>query len=445
MDDYSISYYQFLSPGNSPLLSLLIIGLLSIIFFKRPMVALAFICVQPYFLWAVSTSYGTSFYATYLAVIFIVMKYHNRIFSSKAPVYGSILWLAMILVFWSVISPLVYPIRDGIFCGYSLSRVNFVGSLLPMLLLPRILRTKSDVNDFILSFIGLLSVLTGIVFLCSLSLLAKGRSLGLLPVTSILGVMPHSWEAAILLISLTFMQAMRWIPPRRIIPLVLIVLFCILITDSRTKVLASLFCSAYIILPNIRRFIIPAGVLGSLLFIVFLVLPTHIQTQGAELIENRIDQTTSSDINKATSGRSMLYRQAYASFLSSPWLGVGEGYAIRPSLRYGKIVRQAPHSYYIGVLSQQGLFGASILVIFLGLTFRLMLKLQRVCSTSYRDAIMARFITSILLYGLLCMTFKASWGSTFWSLALLQIYYNLTTGKGGRSPIRRPTSKLSSA
>lgn len=428
MERHGINYSEFLDPGSYPILCLLLLGFWALVFVKRPMLALAFICVQPYFLWAVGTNFGASFYLAYLAVGIIAWKFRKRIFSRQAPSYGPILIFSMILVFWSVISPLLYPIRDGLFSGYSLSRINLVGSLLPLLLIPRILRNKKDVEYFIQSFIGLLIFLIMIFSLCSLVLLVSGqRTITTLTGTRILGVLPHSWEAALLFIGLAFVHSMGWMPSRRLIPLVLISIFGLLLSNSRTKVFATLFCSAYIVLPYLRRFVFPAMALCSVLFIGMLALPDNIKKQGWEIIEKRIDQTTSDDIEESTSGRSVLYTQAYESFRSSPWIGVGEGYAITPGLRYGKMVRQSPHSYYVGVLAQQGLIGAGIFLLIIAITINLIWQVRRICSTSTRDASIARFLVAVVIYGLFCMVLKASWGSTFWSLALLQVFYNVST------------------
>lgn len=429
MEGFSADYSEFLNPGRSQIFSFLLYVILGGVFLKHPMLAISFICVQPYFLWGVGTNFGVSFYLAYLAVAIIVWKYRKRIYSRQAPSYGPILLFSMILVLWSIISPLLYPVRDGMFCGYSLSRVNLVGSLLPMLLLPRILRNKTDVVDFIRSSIGLLAVLNCIVFLCCLVLLATDRSFSLLTTTNILGVMPHSWEAALLLIGLAFAHAMGWMSSRRLIPLVLLAMFCLVVADSRTKVFAALVCTAYIVLPYLGRFVFPTIMLSFVLYVGYLVAPPNIIEVGLENIEKRILQTKSDDIVERTSGRSVLYAQAYESFLTSPWVGVGEGYAITPILRYGKLARPSPHSFYIGVLAHQGLIGAGILLIVIVLAMRLMWKTRQVCSVSYRDAIIARFLNALLFYGLFCMGLKASWGTTFWALALLQVFYNVSTQK----------------
>lgn len=441
MESYSTNYLEFLHPGNSAALSLLLMCVCGVVFVRRPMCALAFICIQPYFLWAVHVSYGVTVYLAYLAVLIIIVSYGRRVFSIAIPSYGPILLLSMVLVFWSVMSPLIYPICHGLFAGYTASRVNSVGSLLPMLLIPRILTNKNDVGEFVRCSIGLLAVVNCIAFVCCLVLMASGRSIDLLPFTRILGVMPQALEAALLVISVAYVEATDRRPSWQLISLLLIGIFGLVIAESRTKMVAALCCTTYVVWPRLRRFAFLAMVTSATVTAVCLVLPGGIRSQAWRIIERQIQETMSGDIDVVTSGRSILYAQAYDSFLSSPWIGVGEGYAIAPYLHRGVEIRSAPHNYYIGVLAQQGLVGAGILAVIIVLVIRLMLRLNRVHVASPRDAVMVRCLNAVVCYGLLCMIFKASWGSTFWSLALLQVFCNVVARRSVLSPIQEIASR----
>lgn len=92
----------------------------------RPLLGVALLCVQPSFVWGIGCNIGVSVYLAYAVVLGLALRYGT---TTVQPMFAQwrrspVLIIAVIPVAWSVAAPLMYPVRDGVFVGYTQSRLN---------------------------------------------------------------------------------------------------------------------------------------------------------------------------------------------------------------------------------------------------------------------------------------------------------------------------------
>lgn len=423
MLDYDSQYINFFSLEPSLLTCFLVSAIFVFISNFRPQWMLAIICVQPYLLWIVSCNIGFAFYPAYALAITTAIKFNSKVLrAATTRQYNGIIFLCMIIVMWAILSPLIYPIRDGFHAGWTISRERVIEIFLPILFLPILVHTRYQLNHFISALIKTLIISHFIIFLFALAFVTSGESISSLWKMRILGITSVYWESGLLLICLIYLYISRKISFSLGFIFSIIAVLGLAIGGSRSRIIATLLSSAYFILPYLSRKAVGVIAVLTIILSTFTILPSSFKESIFSRITERIAQSSDSDLREATSGRSDLYLEAYERWKESPIIGVGSGYAVRPILINGEPVRRSPHSFFIELLACQGIVGIFLL---LTIFVKLLKKISFLNkSVTYLSDLRSeeRLIIALIIYGITNWAFKAHWGIAFSAITLLACF-----------------------
>lgn len=417
-------YVDFLKIEPS-ILNFALVGLIFIFIAKnRPLWSLSIIVVLPFMLWMSSCNLGFVFYSGYALIITLAINYIKAFplaFHNKK--YKGIVLLSILLVLWAILSPLFYPVRDGLHVGWSLSRERAIEFLPPLLLFPIVIRNVKDVKVFIRSFINVLLFAHIFIILSSVFFIASGQSISSIGKMRIFGLTAVYWESGLLLLCIIYLLIVQKLRPSACFLFSSVAIIGLVIGGSRSRILATLFSIVYFMVPYAHKRIITGVTFVLLALSFFFVLPNSFKAVLFSKVVARIEQSTDTDIMEATSGRSDLYSEAYERWKESPVLGVGSGYAIKPIIINDEVVRRSPHSFFIELLACQGLLGVLVLLIILFKVIRIVFR-NEACSSYFNLSAERRLVVSFIIYGVVNWAFKAHWGITFSAIALFSCFDN---------------------
>lgn len=415
---------RFLDISVSPLgfigLSIALIG----IAWFRPFIAIAMLCFFSTLPFSASIKVVITWYPFYLVSLFLLFKYRENIMAALQGLkYDKTAILSMFIVSWSVLSPFLYPVRDGMPYTTSNGPTFFRGleTIVLLILLPAVIRNRNDMHKMLRS---LCQVIIGLHFalipLITLFVL-RGNGIGNIYRMEVLDVPPVYWESGLLILCAMYLSAGKSMKQTTLIVLVMLACAGIVLGNSRTKVFSTLLCLLYFGYPYINVKVVSIGTVVLTLFTAGIFFTPGAFTQSLkERVESRIEQMMSPDKDEMTSGRTSLFRYAIDAWKESPVLGVGGCYVTKPEMNLNHIFdRQRPHNYFLEVLGGQGLVGFFLLMLVLGITVRRIWRITRNPISKINDG---RLIMALLIYNLLNWLSKESWGMVYPLIIMLGIY-----------------------
>lgn len=428
------NYVNFLSLEGSLWGWLVMSVLLILVAQFRPFLVVALMSFYPTVLWSASWKPFVTLYPTYSLMLFFFVKHIKDVFVALFEFrYGIAVWLSLIIVAWSFMSPVFYSDAYGKSILFSLNP-NYqrgLSNLFLLIIIPTLVRKREDIRHFFVSSAHVLMFTHVILTVAAVFFLLAGHSLYELHLMRFLNTPPVFWESGLLVLLLAYFLVNRKMSAGLLIIFCILALFGLILGNSRTRFLATFLCGIYFIYPYINvRIVAWTSVLVILILSSLAVLP-GVEGYFSRLIDQRVEQSVGKSFSEMSSGRESAYDYAYNRWQEKPLLGVGSCYIFPKADLINKRTSSARvHNYYLEVLAGQGLSGFSLLVVVLGICLVMILKIV----FSKADAVMdGRMLVALFMYGTINWMFKESWGITYSIIALLSVY-----GKSTESGLPSP-------
>lgn len=425
----AFEYIQFVNLDGSVIGLLLLSTLFVAIAIFRPFWAIAILCIYTELPWSASWKPFVTLYPIYPLSLVLILRYARQIGGALlSRCYGIPITLSMVLMAWILLSPLIYPAFDGFPVTFSQNPNFFRASqtIIILLLLPAVLRTRVDINKLIHSMIGLLMSVHVLLIIAVLFFAADGYRLADVHRMQILNTPPVYWESGLLIIFLAYLLIQKETM------LIMLGLFGVLasvglvVGNSRARVLATVLSLLYFLRRNvsIRMF----SALALFLFLLMggaLIVPNSAKDYLSVLVKGRVEQSTKGTMEQISNARLSQFAAAYTRWKKSPWVGVGSGYTMPITYNErGKRIRVRVHTHFLEVLAAQGMIGVAVLLFVLGFTIR-----NAIITVGKRFLFEedGRLIFALFVYGVINWCFKESWGITYAAIAMLQACYIIAT------------------
>lgn len=393
----------------------------------RPYMAIALLCFYPNILWASSSKPFITLYPIYFLIIFLGFRYFKQILLAIVTFrYRICVIISIVIITWSFLTPWFYPSGGGEAFTFA-SNPNYrrwLEILVPLILLPASIRNRADLHRFLFSAFYIIIVIHCIAILGSTLFLLFGHSFHEIHRMVFLNMRPIYWESGLLLLFIAYSFINFKISPFILIFLAIIGCAGLILGNSRTRFLSTFLCTAYFIYPYVSKrlffwgmsfFLLLSTVAGGTAF-----FSGTVSKYFTGLVDQRIEQSVSDDVKTQTSGRNTSYEYAINRWKTNTLFGVGSCY-IYPTKKFsstngffGRL-----HNYYLEVLAGQGIIGFTLLLMVLG-TSKLMVV--KILWNRARETIDGRIIVGLFLWGLINWMFKESWGITYTSICLLSVY-----------------------
>jgi O-antigen ligase len=396
-----------------------------------PPKAVALMSFYPTVLWSASWKPIVTLYPVYLLVLFMVVKYHRRIFRAITNRrYNLAVMMIGLITCWSLLSPIVYQASQGP-AFTLLTTPNYQRGLLllgVLLILPAFLQTRDDIFKFIRAFISLFIIVHCVMSAIAILFVASGHSIYQLHLMRVLDTPPIYWESGLLLIGLAYLFVERKMKLPILIVLGLVGLVGLIIGGSRTRFLTTFICLLYFMYPYMSvRLTVACASLAFFIFVVVLCMPGSAKNYFSTIIGQRIEQSTigdikdSKEIERITSRRTVTYKKAFERWRERPIFGVGSCYILPrdAAVVQGKKSMPRVHNYILEVLAGQGIVGISLLMAVLVISFKNIWRISKYKSSA---VIGGRLIIALFGFGLINWVFKESWGITFCVVIMLSAY-----------------------
>jgi hypothetical protein len=385
----------------------------------RPFMAIALMCIYTEIPWSASWKPIVTIYPAYPFLLFLYIKYSTRIVGAVFDLrYRLVILLSALIIVWSFLSPVLYPASYGPSITFTQNpNYHRAITLLSLLLfIPAVLRSRNDIRGFLLSTIHVLIAIHILVVIATVYFLMSGHSLYELHLMRILNTPPVFWESGLLMLGLAYLLVFREISTLSLISLGILACIGLLLGNSRTRFLATFICLFYFLYPYISKRLI-AWIVSLMLLLTAspILLPHNAKDYSSRLIKQRIEQSTTMDINKISSGRISTYKFTFERWKESPLVGVGSCYILPRTLDKAPRV----HNYFLEILAGQGLLGLILLISVLVISF---IIISHIGMKKAYNVVEGRFIVALFLYGLINWMFKESWGITYCTIAMLSVY-----------------------
>ncbi|MFH2044517.1 MAG: O-antigen ligase family protein [Pseudomonadota bacterium] len=421
----AFDYINFLNLDGS-LMGLLALSLFFVVIaIVRPYLAIAMLCIYTEFPWSASFKPLLTVYPIYPLAAVLLLRYARQIADALSKRrYNIAVVFAFIIALWAALSPLFYPVRDGIPITFTQNPVmhRALQTIAILVLLPAVLCTRDDINRLIRSIFFLLMSVHVIVLIFAFFFVFSGYPLSDLHKMRILNTPPVYWESGLLLICLVYFFILRKGSSLRLICFSILACFGLIVGNSRARFVASMLCILYFIRPylSVRIF---AGIVAFLFFIFVSVIamPERTKDYLLKLVVKRVEQSTKGNLDKISNSRIEQYKAAINQWEKSPLIGVGSGYTMPPIRMIGttKPIRVRIHNHFLEVLTAQGIVGFILLITILISTLKKTLIITKEKADKEIDG---RLIIALFIYGIINWLFKESWGTTYATIAMIGAY-----------------------
>lgn len=389
----------------------------------RPFLVVALMIFYPTVLWSASWRPFVTLYSIYPLLLFLFVKHIKDIFVSLFEYrHGLVVWLSVLIVAWSFMSPVLYPESYGETIPFSLNP-NYhrgISTLFLLFFIPAVIKTRDDIHQFFSSTAYMFIVAHILLLIVAIFFLLAGHPLYDLHLMVFLNTPPIYWESGLFVLLLAYFLVNRKMGAGYLIAFCVLALFGLVLGNSRTRFVATFICMAYFIYPYINgRIVAWSTVLVILVTSCLAVLP-GVGGYFARLIDQRVEQSVGKTFYEMSSGRTMAYEYAYNRWKEKPLMGVGSCFILPKENLVNKqtnIIRV--HNYYLEVLAGQGLAGFFLLLAVLGISLMIIIKIVFKKADRVIDG---RMLVALFLFGTINWMFKESWGITYSVIALLSVY-----------------------
>lgn len=389
----------------------------------RPFLVLSMMIFYPTVLWSASWKPFVTLYSIYPLFLFLFIRHIKDIFVAFFEFrHGLVVWLSVLIVAWSFMSPVLYPKSYGETISFSLNP-NYqrgIGTLFLLFFIPAIIKTRDDIHQFFSSTAYMFMAAHILMLVAAIFFLLTDHPLYDLHLMLILKTPPIYWESGLFVLLLVYFLVNRRIGAGYLIAFCVLALFGLVLGNSRTRFVATFICMAYFIYPYINgRIVAWSTVLIILATSSLMVLP-GVGGYFARLIDQRVEQSAGKSFNEMASGRVMAYEYTYNRWKEKPLMGVGSCFILpKINLINKKTNIFRVHNYYLEVLAGQGIVGFSLLIVVLVISLIIIFKIVIKKAGLVIDG---RMIMTLFLFGTINWIFKESWGITYSVIALLSVY-----------------------
>ncbi len=417
------NYVNFLSLEGSLWGWLIMSAVLVMLALFRPYLVIAMMSFYPTVLWAASWKPFVTLYPTYPVILFFIIKYFKEEFLSLFEFrHGLSVWLSLVIVAWSFMSPLMYSDAHGKTIEFS-ANPNYqrgITILFLLFIVPVLIKTRDDIRRFFVSSAHVFMFTHVFLTVAAVFFLLAGHPIYELHLMRFLNTPPVFWESGLLVLLLGYFLVNRKMNGGFLIFFCVLALFGLVLGNSRTRFLATFICLVYFIYPYINgRLVAWAGALSILVLSSLVMLP-GVEGYFERLIDQRVEQSVGKSFSEMSNGRMSAYEYAYKRWQEKPALGVGSCFIFPKENLINKRTSAARvHNYYLEVLAGQGVVGFSFLVSVLGLC---LVMIVRIVTGKASDVMDGRMLVALFMYGAINWMFKESWGITYVIIALLSVY-----------------------
>lgn len=421
------NYINFLNLEGSLWGWLVMSVLLILVAQLRPFLVVALMSFYPTVLWSASWKPFVTLYPIYPLLLFLFVKFIKDVFVALFEFrYGLAVWLSVLIVAWSFMSPVLYTESFGKTISFSMNP-NYqrgINTLFLLFIIPALVKTREDIRRFFDSTAHMFMAAHVLLTIAAVFFLLAGHPLYDLHLMRFLDTPPVYWESGLLVLLLAYFLVNRKMGAGLLIAFCILALFGLILGNSRTRFVATFLCVVYFIYPYINgRILAWATVLFILILSSLAVLP-GVEGYFSRLIDQRVEQSVGKSFSEMSLGRVSAYEYAYKRWQEKPLLGVGSCYILSKTALINKRTNVARvHNYYLEVLAGQGIAGFFLLAAVLGISSVMILKI--IFSKAY-TVMDGRMLVALFLFGTINWMFKESWGITYSIIALLSVY-----GKSG--------------